>query len=149
MKFKFNLEKVLKHRHILVDLARKDFLEAQANVDAAKKILDDMIELKNQQKLVRSQKVQSGKDWQNDVEQINKFLQGQDLRIARQNESLNKLEKEVESYREILLKALTEAKMIEKLKERKKQQFVKEFNETEAKELDEIATLRFSRIEKE
>lgn len=149
MKFKFNLEKVLKHRHILVDLARKDFLEAQANVDAAKKILDDMIDLKNQQKLVRSQKVQSGKDWQNDVEQINKFLQGQDLRIARQNESLNKLEKEVESYREILLKALTEAKMIEKLKERKKQQFVKEFNETEAKELDEIATLRFSRIEKE
>ena len=97
----------------------------------------------------RSQIVGTKASWQDEAEQINLYLTGQDLRIARQNESLKKLEKEVESYREILLKALTEAKMMEKLKEKKKEEFIKTFNENERKELDEISTLRYARTEKE
>ena len=149
MKFKFTLEKVLKHRQIQIDLARKDFIEAEGRLQQAIFLRDEMIRIKEENLAQRSQLVRGQQFWQNQVEQINQFVKGQDLRIARQNESLNQLKKEVESYREILLKALTEAKMIEKLKEKKKEQFYKKAAEIENKELDEIATLRHARIEKE
>ncbi len=148
MKFKFSLEKVLNHRHLQVDLARRDFVIAQNNLSAAESIRDDMIQQKLKNIVYRSELIQSKISWQDQVQQINSYLLGQDVRIAQQNESLKKLEKEVESYREILLKAQTEAKMIEKLKEKKKEEFIKAYNDAENKELDEISTLRFARIEK-
>ena len=148
MKFKFSLEKVLNHRHLQVDLARRDFVIAQNNLSAAESIRDDMIQQKLKNIVYRSELIQSKISWQDQVQQINSYLLGQDVRIAQQNESLKKLGKEVESYREILLKAQTEAKMIEKLKEKKKVEFIKAYNDAENKELDEISTLRFARIEK-
>lgn len=149
MKFKFSLEKVLRHRNLQVDLARRDFIQAQMNLDTATQVRDEMISVKEQNKKYRSELIAQNGSWQDQVQQINTYLIGQDLRIAKQNESLKLLEKEVESYREILRKALTEAKMMEKLKERKKEEFVKTYNENERKELDEISTLRHARIEKE
>ncbi len=149
MKFKFSLEKVLRHRNIQVDLARRDFLEAQNNLNAAINVRDEMIDVREKNKTYRADLVAKNGNWQDQVQQINTYLIGQDLRIARQNESLKLLEKEVESYREILRKALTEAKMMERLKDKKKDEFVKAYNENERKELDEISTLRHARIEKE
>lgn len=149
MKFKFSLEKVLKYRHTQVDLARRDFLQAQDKLDQAISVRDQMIVDKDTTLQNRSQVIQKENNWQFKVEQMNAFLSGQDLRIARQNESLKAIEKEVESYREILMKALSEAKMIERLKEKKKEEFIKNFNEKEQKELDEIATTRYVRTEKE
>jgi flagellar FliJ protein len=149
MKFKFSLEKVLRHRNLQVDLARRDFLEAQNNLNAAVQVRDDMISTKEQNKKYRSELIAQNGSWQDQVQQINTYLIGQDLRIAKHNESLKFLEKEVESYREILRKALTEAKMMERLKDKKKEEFVKTCNENERKELDEISTLRHARIEKE
>lgn len=149
MKFKFSLEKVLRHRNLQVDLARRDFLEAQNNLNAAINVRDEMIAARENNKAYRSELVAKNGNWQDQVQQINTYLIGQDLRIAKQNESLKILEKEVESYREILRKALTEAKMMERLKDKKKEEFVKTYNENERKELDEISTLRHARIEKE
>ncbi len=148
MKFKFSLEKVLNHRNLQVDLAKRDFIQAQNNLTAAEQIRDNMILEKEKNIAHRFEIVRTQNHWQDQVQQINLYLSGQDLRIARQNESLKKLEKEVESYREILLKAQTEAKMMERLKEKKKEEFLKAFYENESKELDEIATLRYARIEK-
>lgn len=148
MKFKFSLEKVLKHRILQMDLARRDFINAQNILDTAIATRDNMIAEKQKNILHRSQIVGTKAGWQEEAAQINLYLSGQDLRIARQNESLKKLEKEVESYREILLKALTEAKMMERLKEKKKEEFIKTYFENETKELDEISTLRYARIEK-
>lgn len=149
MKFKFSLEKVLKYRHTQLDLARRDFLQAQDKLDQAISVRDQMIVDKETALKDRSQLIQKENNWQFKVEQMNVFLSGQDLRIVRQNESLKLIEKEVESYREILMKALSEAKMIERLKEKKKEEFIKNFNEKEQKELDEIATARYVRIEEE
>lgn len=149
MKFKFSLEKVLRHRNLQVDLARRDYLEAQNNLNSAVNARDEMIAVRENNKTYRSELVAKNGNWQEQVQQINTYLIGQDLRIAKQNESLKLLEKEVESYREILRKALTEAKMMERLKDKKKEEFVKTYNENERKELDEISTLRHARIEKE
>jgi flagellar protein FliJ len=148
MKFNFSLQKVLDHRHIKMDLARKDFLEAQAFLIEEQKKLEDMIEAKNRSLSERSALAGHSSGWQSSVEQLNAFISGQDLRIAQQNERLRKIEKVVESRREILKDALTEVKILERLKEKKKADFLQEVRATEAKELDEISSTRFVRTTK-
>jgi flagellar export protein FliJ len=142
MKFKFSLEKLLNQRHIQVNLDRRNFIDKQNEYNAEVEKLEDMIKLKNEVLAHRYQQVTGSVNWQNDVEQMNLFLSGHDLRIASQNKRLKELEKEVEFLRQILLKALTEARMVEKLKVKKKEAFVKEALATEQKELDEIVSMR-------
>lgn len=149
MKFNFSLQKVLDHRVIKMDLARKDYLEAQTFLATEQKILEDMIEVKRRSLAERSSLAGQSSGWQESVNQINIFLTGQDLRIANQNERLLKIEKVVESRREILKDALTEVKIMERLKEKKKADFLQEVRQKEARELDEISSTRFVRMTKE
>ena len=147
MKFKFTLEKVLKHRTIQSDLAQRDFLEAQNNLNEEIKKLEAMQQLKNDSLQQRSQTVQESQTWAASVEQINQFLIGHDFRIKIQNQRLLDAEKTVEEMREILRKAMIEVKIIEKLKEKKYEEFKKESARKEQNELDELSVLRFSRNE--
>lgn len=149
VKFNFTLQKVLDHREIKMDLAKKDYLEAQSFLAAEQKILDDMIEVKRRSLAERSSLTAQTTGWQSSVNQINSFLTGQDLRIANQNERLLKIEKVVESRREILKDALTEVKIMERLKEKKKADYLQDVRQKEAKELDEISSTRFVRMTKE
>lgn len=149
MKFKFPLQKVLDHREIKMDLARKEYLDAQAFQLEEQKKLQEMIDVKNRSLSQRASLASQTTGWQEQVNQINFFLAGQDLRIAQQNERLLKIEKVVESRREILKDALTEVKIMERLKEKKKADFLQEVRQKEAKELDEISSTRFVRTTKE
>lgn len=147
MKFKFTLEKVLKHREIQVGLAQKDFGEAQNFLREETIILQNMIDTKNSSLEQRSRLVQQSQDWTVQVEQINLFLIGQDLRIKKQNQRLTEIEKLVESKREILRQAMTEVKILEKLREKKHEEFVKAETRQEQSDIDELTALRFSRTE--
>ncbi len=148
MKYKFPMQKVLDHRHIKMDLARKDYLEAQAFLVEEQNKLQEMLDIKTRSLAQRSSLVGSSSGWQEQVNQINGFLIGQDLRIANQNERLLKIEKVVESRREILKDALIEVKIMERLKEKKKADFLQDVRDKEAKELDEISSTRFVRTTK-
>ena len=143
MKFKFSLEKLLVQRNIQVNMDRKNYLERKNAYDAELQKLEKMIEDKKQVFIDRNTKIAESSNWQNDVESMNTFLSGQDLRIAQQNKRLKELEKEVEFLRQILLKSVTEAKIIERLKEKKKEEFKNKFFAGEQKELDEIVSMTF------
>lgn len=145
MKFKFAFEKLLRQREIQVDLAKKELSEAQLLVSQEEQKLNEYITLKEQSLTRRNELISQGGSWQSEVSQINAYLLGQDLRIARQNERLIQVTKEVEKYREILRNALVEVKIVETLKEKKKAEFIKEVQKMEQKELDEIVSLRFKR----
>ena len=147
MKFKFSLEKVLRHRHIQVDLAQRDFAEAQNKLNDEIAVLENMHQLKSNSLAQRAELVQSSQTWTLAVDQINQFLLGQDLRIKKQNQRLPEFEKVVEEMREILRKASIDAKIIEKLKEKKFEDFKLEQNRKEQSEMDELTVLRFSRNE--
>ena len=144
MKFKFSLEKVVKQRNIKADLAQRDFGEAQALYQQETTVLQAMIDTKNTSLSQRTELVHSTQNWTSSVEQINQFLIGQDLRIKKQNERLKEIENIVESKREILRQCMIEVKIIEKLREKKLQAFVKEQNRQEQNELDEMVSLRFA-----
>lgn len=146
-KFKFSLDKVLVQREIQVDIAQKEFLDAERELDQEIQKLNQMISMKESALLQRSETVQGSTSWANSVEQINTFLTGQDFRIKKQNERLLAFKKVVESRREILQDALTAAKMIERLREKKKAQYYREVLNNEQKEIDELSVIRFSKTE--
>lgn len=146
-KFKFGLAKVLTQREIVADLAQKNFVEAQAALDAEISKLNDMIAVKERSLNERAAMIQTSTDWVNQVDQINKFLIGQDLRIKNQNLRLQEAENLVESRREILRQAVSEVKILERLEEKQKKAHMAEAAKVEQAELDEIAVLRFSRNE--
>ena len=142
MKFKFRLEKVLRARKVTVDLAQKDFNEAMSLYNEQEKALEQMRELKTQTEMSRAEIVAKETDWSSQVLQLNEFLQGQDYRIAGQIKRLTEIDKLVQNRREILLKATTEAKMIEKIREKKFKEFVNESMQKEQKEIDEIVSAK-------
>ncbi len=147
MKFKFGLEKVLRQRELQESLAQRDFAEAQnlLNDEIAK--LQSMTQTKEDSIRQRNELVQNTQTWGVSVQQINQFLTGQDVRIKQQNQRLSEFEKVVEAKREILRKASVEVKIIEKLKEKKLEEFKREFDRKEQNEIDELTALRFSRNE--
>lgn len=147
MKFKFSLEKVLRHRHLQESLSQRDFLEAQNSLNEEIRKLDEMVQVKEDSLKQRNELIQTTQTWSQSVEQINLFLQGQDLRIQRQNQRLKEFEKVVEDKREILRKASVEVKIVEKLKEKKLEEFKREMDRKEQNDIDELTALRFSRSE--
>jgi flagellar FliJ protein len=147
-KFSFSLDKVLRHRHIQADLAKKDFVDAQNNLNDEVAKLANMKDLKEAALDQRRQTVQQTQSWSATVEQINIYLAGQDVRIKNQTERLTEFENIVESRRQILQEALTAAKIIEKLREKKKEEFMKEVANYEQQEMDELSVMRFAGREK-
>ena len=146
-KFKFSLDKVLRQREIQVDLSKKEFIDAEKLLDDEIQKLNEFTTQKEQAIAHRYETVNSTTSWSASVEQINLFLTGQDLRIKNQTERLIEFKNLVEARREILQHALTEAKMIEKLKEKKKSEFFKEVLKKEQQEMDELSVVRFTRKE--
>jgi flagellar FliJ protein len=146
-KFKFTLEKVKTQRQIIADLAQREFVDALAEQEVEIKKLNEMIAVKERSLADRASRIQTTSDWVNQVDQINKFLIGQDLRIKKQNLRLQECENLVESRREILRQSVSEVKILERLEQKQKQAYMAEVAKVEQAEIDEIAVLRFSRNE--
>ncbi|MEQ1721730.1 MAG: flagellar export protein FliJ [Pseudobdellovibrio sp.] len=146
-KFKFGLDKVKTQRQIVADLAQREFVEAQAALDVEISKLNEMIAVKDRSLADRATMIQTSSDWVNQVDQINKFLIGQDLRIKKQNLRLQECENLVEARREILRQSVSEVKILERLEQKQKQAYMAEVAKVEQAEMDEIAVLRFSRNE--
>ena len=146
-KFKFKLESVLNQRRILADVAQKNFAEAQAEMYKEIDELNAMTDVKEQSLAQRTKVVETTTDWANSVDQINKFLTGQDLRIKNQNKRIKETENLVEARREILREAISEVKILERLEEKQRKAYMLEVAKADQAEIDELTVLRFSRNE--
>ncbi len=148
MKFNFRMQKVLEHRKVQENLAKTDFQVAQSRLNEEVEKLQNMIDQKKKAR-VKSFELETGFDVPNSLrngilEESSRFQKLQDVRIEKQREIIAEWEKEVESKREILKTKAIEYKIIEKVKDKKKQQFIDDANKKEQNENDEISILRFA-----
>ena len=142
------MQKVLEHRKIQEDLAKTDFQLALAKLNSEIEYLQSLVDQKKKAR-VKSFELEIDLSIPNALQNSilsdsNRFQKLQDVRIANQKLVVEENEKEVESKREILKTKAIEYKIIEKVKEKKKQQFIDDANKSEQKENDEISILRFS-----
>ncbi|MBK7960015.1 MAG: flagellar export protein FliJ [Bdellovibrionales bacterium] len=150
MKFKFNLEKVLSHRKTIENLAQIDFQEALALLKAEEVVLEKMkseiVEARAKAYDIQTSKVMDQAPTR--LQHIFLFIKGQAQKIKIQESKIQNFEKLVESHREILRSRVTESKILERLKHRKKSEFEKEQSRLEQIEADDMNLIRLRLREK-
>lgn len=146
MKFKFPLQKVLEHRKIKEDLAQKDFQDALTMFNEEQNRLQQMEDQKTGAHFKAGSLSSQGGAQGPALVQIHEFIKGQEIRIHRQKQKVQELEKLVESKREILRLAAQEYKIMEKMRENKFEEYKHERNIQDQKEMDEQSILRFKSV---
>jgi flagellar protein FliJ len=144
MKFKFSLQRVLDHRKIIEGLAQTDYQIALSQQLEEEKKLENMIkQLFDARANAALVQVSGAHDAAEKLKQIYQFTVLQDRRIAQQRTRVENSKKGVEDKQEILRQRSSERKIIDKLKEKKKSDFIEEQKREEQKEMDEMSILRF------
>lgn len=146
MKFKFPLQKVLEHRKIRESLVQKDFQEALSFYNEENQRLETLIQTMSEAHITAGQFAARGGAQGPALNQIHEFLKGQEIRILRQREKLQEIEKLVEAKREILRQAAQEYKIMEKMREKQFEEYKHERNTQDQKEMDEQSILRFKAV---
>ena len=77
------------------------------------------------------------------------YIRGLKEEISRLEEEIRKKEKEIEEQREKLVKISKERRLLERLREKRYQEWLEEFNRELQKVLDEQAIIRFNSAERE
>lgn len=147
MKFKFSLQKVLEHRKVVEDLAQKSFQEAVTRFNEQVVLLDQMINAKSAAHQSAGTLTSQGGTQGPALSQIHEFLRGQEIRIQRQRQYVEEAEKLVEEKREVLRQAALEYKIMEKMREKKFEDYKQDRLAREQKEMDEQNILRFKAVE--
>lgn len=141
--FRFNLENVLKVRRTAENLAQRDFQLAQAALQEEYDRLQKMIDEKAGAYRERHHLEVAGGLPAAGLGQVQDFLMGQEILIQRQRAKIQEFETQVERLREILRERAIETKMIEKLKEKRREEFIQERNRRDVKEADDQSMMRF------
>lgn len=144
MQFRFPLQKVMDHRKTLENLAQKDFQEAQGELTRRQEELRRLTEQLHQARLEAGRVQESAPGAAPErLKQIHEFTVLQEIRIERQKTKVAEAEKLVEEKREILREKAVDFKIMERLRERRREEYVRERKQAEQKETDEINVLRF------
>lgn len=143
-KFNFRLQPVLKYREYLENVARQEYVEAYMGVKA----VEEQIAQMEQHYLDHAEMVE-----QKTLEGISSLL------FKKYNEYLDSIEKDIVLKRkeheqlqrvlavkqQALTKKSVERKVIERLKEKKRGEYVEEFQAEEQKRSDDISSLKKAR----
>lgn len=143
-KFNFKLQPVLKYREHLENLARQEYVKAQMDVNSAK----EMIVLMEQEYEITADNIeqQTSKGISAMLfRQYNDYLDSLENDIVLKRKEHEQLKKVVAVKHQALTKKSVEKKVIERLKEKKKSEYVEEFQVEEQKRADDISSLKKAR----
>ncbi|OPX44589.1 flagellar biosynthesis chaperone [Ruminiclostridium hungatei] len=141
-KFGFRLESVLKLRTQLEDNAKNNLAQAARELENQKNCLVELEETREASRRALTSAVDGGVPVYQ-VRNFNSFFGLMKNKIVRQKENVNNAQNDVDINREALVKAMQDRKIIEKLKEKKHEDFLKEQNREEQLLIDELNSYKF------
>lgn len=143
MKFKFNLENVLKHRKRLEELAQREFAEAQANVDECLRKIEGMYKRLDEvrEEVAEAQRARQGQSIEQ-IREMEHFMGGHKIRIEAMRQAARVLLQIAEEKQEALVAAARDKKMLIKLKDKKKIEHQEWLRQVETKEQDDMTMAR-------
>jgi flagellar FliJ protein len=145
-KFKFKLQPVLHHRQTKEDLVKKELAEVKLLFEKEQRLLGELKEKLNSLQNEFRDKQRLSLDpteaaaYAGCIEKVNEEIEAQ---IAR----LTEIAQEVKKTQERLLEATKDKKVLEKLHDKKYEEFKQEFEKTEQAQIDELATVRHKKDE--
>lgn len=140
-KFKFNLEAVNKYREILEDKELKKYAGAVKELSEAK---DELTMLTDEIVHSYADRDEGLKD--GDIEfarACTDYVKDTRNRIEDQNVLIKKRERIVSNQLELLVEAMKKRKIVEKLKEKRHDEYKQEIRKSEIKISDDITSTRF------
>jgi flagellar FliJ protein len=144
-KFAFRLQSVLKLKEQMEDNAKNNLARATQELENQKVYLE---ELKNENDASinsLTEEVYEGIPVYR-VRLYNNYFSLMKEKIVNQKENVNIAEHNVDTNREVLIKAMQERKVLEKLKDKKFDEYLKEQNKAEQIGIDELNSFKFKDI---
>ncbi len=143
-KFKFRLENVLELRTKTLEDRQLEMAAIQARLNDANNKLDSLEQSRLQAKRDLENILGAGENIEFiRVKNYQDYIAKLDDDISIQHKVIADIENELELKQEEVREALKAKKMLEKLKEKEYKAFLKDFEQREAKELDDIALTRY------
>ena len=143
MKFEFSFQKLLDHKASLEDIARRDWLQARSSVEAANRELEAMYGQIDAARVRASSLEITGGTQAASLSQIDHFISGQKILIERHRAHIRELVADEERKQVLVVEAARERKTLEKLKERRLEEYRLRRKKLELKQVDELVVTRF------
>lgn len=140
--FRYKMQSILDIKEKLENKAKQDFAEANMRLDAEKKKLDEL-------QAKRFFYMQEGVKLRMEIIDVRKIRENKiavlkmDEYIANQKKEIARAAKAVEKARAALQEVMQERKAHEKLKESAFEEFLKEEQATESKEIDQLTSYTY------
>ncbi|MHB8064587.1 MAG: flagellar export protein FliJ [Ruminiclostridium sp.] len=141
-KFGFRLDSVLKLKSQLEDNAKNCLARATRELESQKNSLEGLKNINDGSMNSLNIEVEEGTPVYR-LRIYNSYLSFMKKKITEQKENVNIAEQDVDINRESLIKAMQERKILEKLKEKKYQEYQKEQSKAEQLLIDELNSFKF------
>ncbi len=149
MKFKFGFDVLLEERKRQQDAAQRVWADAQAKVDEAKAQLNEFYNQIDQSRARVNELERTGGAQAGGLVSISEFISGQNVRIDRHRLMMRELLSDAEAKRDVMIEAAKETKTLERLKEKRFEDFKLKVKKHELKEVDDMVIMRFKTPEEE
>lgn len=142
-KFHFKLESILRLKHQMEDNLKNELGKAKRKLDREERILGRL--KSEEEECIRDFNAKtSQKTTAKKLKEHNTYISVIRKRIELQKENVNQARLNVDKVRGELIKIVQEREMLEKLKEKKYAEFIKERNKEEQKLNDEVVSYKQS-----
>lgn len=145
MKFKFRLETLRKHRKNLEEMARRDFAESKDNSDKILKQIDSFYDDSDKAREYAGSVIKDEVTDPGLLQLSSDFIERNKIRIERKKMEFREALVVTEEKQQVLVDAARETKILDKLKEKKKEEFLKKVRKKNRKDIDEIVVQRHGR----
>ncbi|MCB0420354.1 MAG: flagellar export protein FliJ [Bdellovibrionales bacterium] len=145
MKFKFRLDSLLHYRKRLLDEAQIKYRSAQAEVDSALLELQSYYDASDNARSLIYSRLQSGSGLA-EVVQADQHIEHLKIKVNLKRSEIRELMMKAEEFHEEMTEAARQTKILEVLKEKKKEEHKKMMKKKEAKELDDLTSMRYGRV---
>lgn len=141
-KFKYRMQSILNIKEKLEDQAKNDFSRARLHLDEETDKLQ-ALEKRKEDYVEEGRRIRKDAINIKDLENNDYAIEKMDEYILRQQEQVKRAERELENARIKLTEAMRETKIQNKLKEKAFEDFKKELNAAESKEVDELTSYTY------
>ncbi|MCQ2498730.1 MAG: flagellar export protein FliJ [Lachnospiraceae bacterium] len=141
-KFKYRMQSILNIKEKLEDQAKNDFSRARLHLDEETDKLQ-ALEKRKEDYVEEGRRIRKDAINIKDLENNDYAIEKMDEYILRQQEQVKRAERELENARIKLTEAMQETKIQNKLKEKAFEDFKKELNAAESKEVDELTSYTY------
>lgn len=142
--FQFKLQSVLDYRLNQEEKALHEFSDIKRYLEEQKAVLQSLENeravLVNELRNLRQATLQA-----EDISVTLRYIETLREREARQIKTIEQIAEQVEKKRKDLVEAVKNRKVMENLKDKQAEEYIKDLNETERKNMDEISILKFGR----